>query len=691
MTTVNNSYKNPTPIPTQGYQYSTKHSQNTFAPHESTVTYTEKYTHETTLTTTTTTTTMPTSTTQTTTTEFVTSTATTIPTEFVPYYNKPKKTWYQPLSTFPITTTNEMTSAFVTPTSAITTEYVTKTSSTSSEFATYFNPTKPFDEKPSILTTQKVISTNAAVKPNPTIPNYVLDISQDSNKFIESDVERIFHAAEVDIVYMTGLLGKKHSTRFKLEWEVLPESFSDIATRPTKQPYIHTKPTHTLPTEEPTMISYRPELLHAYPTSCPPDWPANQKYCSVKYLEICTVPMFQNVLSGPCAKRQLMQNYHFVVSTFSRLAITGDGDRHCIYLTDKIKCALMDFSKAKLASDFITQLQLLSASMFESCGKGALRQKIEPILIKLKLFASKCPRPIYKKVTTPTPTTPMTTTTTSTTITTPTTTTTTTTTITTTTTTTTTTTIITTTTNATTYTLSTTISLSTKTTTTKTITTATYAPSLTTNGFCETSLYIEAANAYTLIDKNILHPFKAAVAFNALVKLIVELGDKDAKLPCDETYSWEGLVPCNMLDIPTGELACQMANRVETLFKYVSGKCSNQWNRANRRYMRRLKQASLPSDSATCPGVDGGYQVFLKSAAENCLLSEELQDVNVSQRGTGKFRDALANESVNPKFRGQMIRRYEPLLKLKGCDIFCYILYVTTDATLSHFYDDKVC
>ena len=182
-----------------------------------------------------------------------------------------------------------------------------------------------------------------------------------------------------------------------------------------------------------------------------------------------------------------------------------------------------------------------------------------------------------------------------------------------------------------------------------------------------------------------MHPFKAAFAFNALVKLIVELGDKNAKLHCDATFLAASVVPCDMLNILTDELACQMANRVEKLLKYVSSKCNSQWNRASRQYMRQLKQATLPTDSTTCPELESGFQVVLKSAADTCLLSEEIHAVrgNVAQQGIGKLRHVVANESVNPKFAGQIVRRYEPLLKLKGCDIlFCKIvldcLYLAT-------------
>ena len=65
-----------------------------------------------------------------------------------------------------------------------------------------------------------------------------------------------------------------------------------------------------------------------------------------------------------------------------------------------------------------------------------------------------------------------------------------------------------------------------------------------------------------------------------------------------------GKLPCEMLEMPKNQLACQVTSRIRSIFDYVSARCDSNWNNHYGALMDELEAAAAPVDGSDCPSVD---------------------------------------------------------------------------------------
>ena len=65
-----------------------------------------------------------------------------------------------------------------------------------------------------------------------------------------------------------------------------------------------------------------------------------------------------------------------------------------------------------------------------------------------------------------------------------------------------------------------------------------------------------------------------------------------------------GQLPCEMLNMPKNQLACQLAQRIEKIVDYLSPLCDDNWVRNYSGYMRALNESSKPADGSECPSLE---------------------------------------------------------------------------------------
>ena len=116
-----------------------------------------------------------------------------------------------------------------------------------------------------------------------------------------------------------------------------------------------------------------PRAIDSLPSKCPDDHNKNLAAggkCMVKNLDACTSSAFKRSLPTHCERDQISSLYSNLAGQFSRLAVTGSGDRSCIFLTNEIACNLMDFRGLKHL-DWMKKFEKLGQTIFNECGKNS--------------------------------------------------------------------------------------------------------------------------------------------------------------------------------------------------------------------------------------------------------------------------------------------------------------------------------
>ena len=144
-----------------------------------------------------------------------------------------------------------------------------------------------------------------------------------------------------------------------------------------------------------TAVMVNVQYITTTPRYCPSEWSnkslRKREECDLKYLSVCTFNLFDRTLASRCRKRDLILQYRKIVGEFSRLAIVGDGDRHCIYRINMAKCEAVSFYGIRDTNEFIDKFQKLADTIFDACGKETLRQKWQPQITRLSDLADdKC-------------------------------------------------------------------------------------------------------------------------------------------------------------------------------------------------------------------------------------------------------------------------------------------------------------
>ena len=86
-----------------------------------------------------------------------------------------------------------------------------------------------------------------------------------------------------------------------------------------------------------------------------------------------------------------------------------------------------------------------------------------------------------------------------------------------------------------------------------------------------------------------------------------------------------GQLPCEMLNMPKNQLACQLAQRIEKIVDYLSPLCDDNWVRNYSGYMRALNESTKPADGSECPSLEienhpGGKIIIIEQLRNSYVI-----------------------------------------------------------------------
>ena len=86
-----------------------------------------------------------------------------------------------------------------------------------------------------------------------------------------------------------------------------------------------------------------------------------------------------------------------------------------------------------------------------------------------------------------------------------------------------------------------------------------------------------------------------------------------------------GQLPCEMLNMPKNQLACQLAQRIEKIVDYLSLLCDDNWVRNYSGYMRALNESTKPADGSECPSLEienhpGGKIIIIEQLRNSYVI-----------------------------------------------------------------------
>ena len=165
---------------------------------------------------------------------------------------------------------------------------------------------------------------------------------------------------------------------------------------------------------------------------------------------------------------------------------------------------------------------------------------------------------------------------------------------------------------------------------------------------------------------------KASAALLKVASLIKSVGGKSKSSACSKDA---GKVPCDLLNLPTNELPCEMAARVQKLFQYIGSKCNQGWVAKYSGVVKQLITFSAPKNGVTCEEA-AGPSIQLKSGMSSpnskfygkgeCSLRKKLVGFadNAVNFGLELFKNSLAKEDFEKKMNSKLVSRYHTILKV---------------------------
>ena len=360
--------------------------------------------------------------------------------------------------------------------------------------------------------------------------------------------------------------------------------------------------------------------------------------------------------SSSCHSATLISNYNAVVDELARVSVSGDFDRTCKFVVARAPCAALDFKAISDAREFAYKFaDVVKTYAIDKCGKDHLKNSLAPLLMQnIEILDNAaqgfCPSEIGNFLfdgdafdntnfaSMPIFTTSSTTTTT------------------------------TSTTSTTTTTTSTTSTTTTTPTTTTTRTTTTSAGKFVTlkDGLCAAKAFgrlstvVFNANAFDIVDAE-----TAKKNFKEFADEIGKLGKKTAKLEdlsrsssgrpkCKASTS--GKMPCDLLEFPSKEKACQLATRAKYLFLHVRSSCNDAWIKHFGVKIQSLIDAAQPI-SGSCPelGERMGKNTLREYVARQeelnggVSIKEQISEVKHEIKEEGKQERAIKSEERKQK------------------------------------------
>ncbi|CAG5096014.1 Oidioi.mRNA.OKI2018_I69.XSR.g14439.t1.cds [Oikopleura dioica] len=160
---------------------------------------------------------------------------------------------------------------------------------------------------------------------------------------------------------------------------------------------------------------------------------------------------------------------------------------------------------------------------------------------------------------------------------------------------------------------------------------------------------------------DIRNPELAIDRFKSFAEEVGKVGKKTAQLErrkrkCDLANA--GKMPCQLLDFPTDERACQLALRAKEVYEYMSERCDLEWRQYYGNIIDELIESSENSDGSPCSdGIDEkamltktrklskkfkkkhGYHFKEALAEAKAQLKQEREDAKVSRLALKKQRE----------------------------------------------------
>ena len=196
---------------------------------------------------------------------------------------------------------------------------------------------------------------------------------------------------------------------------------------------------------------------------------------------------------------------------------------------------------------------------------------------------------------------------------------------------------------------------------------------------CDTKLYLKASFSFNQVlrrpqgDTGAISGAKASAALLKVASLIKSVGGKSKNSACSKDA---GKVPCDLLNLPTSELPCEMAARVQKLFEYIGSKCNENWVAKYTGVVKQLVTFSSPKNGITCAEA-AGPKIQLKSGFNapnskfhgrgDCNLKNKLRPFsqNAIEFGLELFEKSLTKEGFEKKMTSKLISRYHTILKVR--------------------------
>jgi hypothetical protein len=138
-----------------------------------------------------------------------------------------------------------------------------------------------------------------------------------------------------------------------------------------------------------TLTVENPYFLTSFPNKCPKHWNVNSKFCNAKFLHACTAGVHPE-FSHACDHAEFMSLFRSITKKISSLAITGDGDRTCIYRIKLLQCSLMNFWSRESVMDIVVKLLRLTREVSSSCGGSKFKSHVDPVIMKMMTLAGEC-------------------------------------------------------------------------------------------------------------------------------------------------------------------------------------------------------------------------------------------------------------------------------------------------------------
>ncbi|CAG5100410.1 Oidioi.mRNA.OKI2018_I69.XSR.g16987.t3.cds [Oikopleura dioica] len=349
----------------------------------------------------------------------------------------------------------------------------------------------------------------------------------------------------------------------------------------------------------------------------------DEPMCAFENLPACTKPLFAGVAASACHSSTLISNYNAVADELARVSVSGDFDRTCVFAIARAPCSALDFKAISDPREYAYKFaEVVKTFAIEKCGKSHLKNSLGPMLMQnveiLENAANgNCPAELGDFVfdaeafdETDFSDVPVHTTTTTTVApekdvqqTTP-------------------------------------KSIDGKFTTLK-------------DGQCTSKAYgrlatvVFDARAFDLVDAD-----TAKANFKRFADEIGRLGKKTQKYEMqrgerpDCEVATSGKMPCELLDFPSKEMACQLAERAKKLYLHVRTSCNNAWINIYGQTISSLVEAAEPV-SGSCPQIGERMEKqLLQEYTER--HAEENDGVDFKQQ-IKEIRDAVKEDKAERK------------------------------------------